>query len=84
MAVRKKLEKPTVEINGIDVEALIDKGAKVKDDILSERKKWANIHLRIPVNMINLVDKSVLRSVGLTRTGWILQAIDEKLKIHDF
>jgi hypothetical protein len=78
MSVRKKLEMPKIE--DIDVDALIDKGAKVKEDQISEAKKWTYMNLRIPVEMINLVDEAVDKSVGITRTGWILQAINEKLK----
>lgn len=74
MSVRKPLEKK----QDVDVEALIDSGAKVKEDI-KEKKKWPIINLRISEEMLKDVDGSVGRRVGITRTGWILEAIHEKL-----
>lgn len=71
MAVRKPLEK-------VNVEELIDSGAKVKEDL--KRKKWPIINLRISEEMLRDVDQSVSQRVGITRTGWILEAIHEKLK----
>jgi predicted DNA binding CopG/RHH family protein len=66
----------------VDVDALINKGAKVKEDIQKEDKKdkeWVVINVRISSEMLEAVDRDVKRKVGITRTGWILQAIDEKL-----
>lgn len=76
MAVRKPLEKVKEEM---DIEALIDSGAKVKEDIVV-RKKWPIINLRISEEMLRNVDHAVSERVGITRTGWILEAIHEKLK----
>lgn len=74
MSVRKQLEKKEV-----DVEALIDQGAKVKEDSRKE-KKWVIVNLRISSDMLEEVDEAVGNRVGITRTGWILEAIHEKLK----
>lgn len=76
MAVRKPLEKMKEEA---DVEALIDSGAKVKED-LKQKKKWPIINLRISEEMLKEVDQAVSHRVGITRTGWILEAIHEKLR----
>lgn len=77
MAVRK----PLVKINDkIDIDALIDAGAKVKEDHNEKAKKWAMINLRIAFQMLQDVDKAVQERVGITRTGWMLEAIHEKLK----
>lgn len=77
MAVRKPLVKP----NNVDVDALIEKGAKVKQEQNVEiSKKWTNINLRIPVYMVDNMDIAVGNRVGITRTGWILESIHEKLK----
>lgn len=73
MGVRKPLEKT-------DVDALIDKGAKVKEDFKRQVKEWAMINLRISSEMLKGVDDAVAQRVGITRTGWILEAIYEKLK----
>jgi predicted DNA binding CopG/RHH family protein len=76
MGVRKPLEKAKVEV---DVDALIDGGAKVKEDFKREESEWKVINVRISTEMLKAVDNSVQKGVGLTRTGWILQAIHEKL-----
>ncbi len=78
MAVRKRLDTPRLE--HADIDALIDKGAKVKEDNIAEKKKWTYISLRIPLSMIEDIDDSVEDKVGITRTGWILQALQEKLQ----
>jgi hypothetical protein len=75
MGVRKPLEK--------EVEALIDAGAKVKEDFEPKTKKWVIINLRMLNAMLQEVDAAVDDRVGITRTGWILEAIHEKLKNKD-
>lgn len=77
MGVRKPLAKQKV---AVDVDALIDAGAKVKEDYKTAGKKWPIINLRISAEMLNGVDEAVDNRVGITRTGWILEAIHEKLK----
>lgn len=77
MGVRKPIEKAKEEI---DVDALIDGGAKVKEDYKRESKEWVMVNLRISNTMLNEVDEAVNERVGITRTGWILEAIHEKLK----
>lgn len=74
MVVRKPEERAK-----IDVDALIDQGAKVKEDYKKQDKEWVMINLRLPKSMLNAVDKAVDRRVGITRTGWIQEAIHEKL-----
>lgn len=78
MSVRKKLEKPKVE--AADIEALINKGAKVKEDHIEESRNWVYINIRISPEMLKHVDKNVRAQVGIKRTGWILQAIQDKLE----
>ncbi len=64
-----------------DVEKLIDKGAQLKNESTVEKStEWTNINIRIPRSMIREIDLSVKERVGITRTGWILEAIHEKLK----
>lgn len=75
MSVRKPLEKQSALID-----ALINKGAKVKEDFTPEEKKWTNINTRISIEMLDAVDVAVSNRVGITRTGWILEALHEKLK----
>lgn len=77
MGVRKPLEKAK---DKVDVEALIDAGAKVKEDYKRGSKEWIMLNLRISSSMLKEVDEAVGERVGITRTGWILEAIHEKLK----
>ena len=68
------------QMRKVNVEELIDKGAPVKADIEKKQKRWKIFNLRISEDMLEQVDKAVEESVGITRTGWVLQAIQEKLK----
>jgi hypothetical protein len=72
MVVKKPLEKQQIE-------ALIDAGAKVKADSKGSNKEWMMVNLRISTNMLKDIDDAVKERVGITRTGWILEAIHEKL-----
>lgn len=79
MSVRKPLEKLKDQI--INIDALIDKGAKVKEDAkVDHEKKWTMINVRIMSVMLKEIDQAVSNRVGISRTGWILEAIHEKLK----
>jgi hypothetical protein len=80
MSVRKPLERQNIESASVDVDALIDKGAKVKEDKTTEELNgWTYINLRIPTNMLKEIDESVSNRVGIKRTGWILESIHEKI-----
>lgn len=76
MTVRKQLDK-------VNVEALIDQGAKVKEELKKDQKLWSLINLRISRDMLEEVDEAVSRRVGITRTGWILEAIHSKIKLEE-
>lgn len=41
---------------------------------------WVNFALRMKESMLKDIDKALENTVGIKKTGWILQAIDEKLK----
>lgn len=83
MAIRPPLQKPKLE--PVEIEALIEKGASVKEDCKEkEEKKWTIINVRMSTEMLKNVDKFVSNRVGITRTGWILEAIHEKLKKEAF
>jgi hypothetical protein len=69
------------QIPKIDIEKLIDKGAPLKEDIRDEdSKKCIHINLRIPIDMLKEIDKTVDNKVGISRTGWILQTLHRELK----
>jgi hypothetical protein len=81
MSVKKPIEKDKFDhLDNLDLDSLITKGAPVKADRIKDSKLWQNINFRLSTEMLIAVDRAVSRSVGITRTGWILQAIDEKLK----
>lgn len=81
MSVRKPLEKSKEEAKEkVDVSALINQGAKVKEDLKKETKDWTVINLRISTEMLQEVDEAVKNRVGITRTGWILEAIHKHLR----
>lgn len=75
MTVSKPLEKkkPTID-------ELIDRGAPVKADIKRVREQKTNLNLLIPVKLLQDIEQAMQELVGISRTGWILQAIHEKLK----
>ena len=77
MSVRKPLEKK-VEEEEIDIDALIEKGAKVKAD-RRKKEKWTYINVRISSKMLEEVDAIVENRIGINRTGWILETIHERI-----
>lgn len=77
MVIRKALEK--VRVSDIDVDALIDKGGEVKSDKKSDGD-WTNINLRLPKSMLKQIDECLIDRIGLPRSVWLLEAIQEKLK----
>ena len=78
MVVKKSLEKKSDP--KISVDKLIDKGAKVKEDNTELARKWTNLNLRITKDILDTIDAILENRIGISRTGWILEAIQEKLK----
>jgi hypothetical protein len=61
------------------IEEVIDKGAGVKEDEDS-RLEFVTISLRIPKDMLKQLDNHVKNNrVGISRNGFILEAIDKKI-----
>lgn len=76
MVIKKKIEKNLEQQRA----AVIEKGGHVgADQIINENAKQS-IVLRIPQPLLNDVDEKVKKRYGITRTGWILEAIQEKLE----
>lgn len=67
MVVKKRME----------LKKVIDKGAEVKADT---RKDWTNFTLRIKGDMLQEIEDAMEGTVGISKTGWILQAIQDKLR----
>lgn len=79
MVVNKKIEKK--ETIG-DVEAYISKGGHVQADMEQkiDKPNWKTVCLRMPDYLFDAVDEKVKERAALTRTAWILEAIQQKLK----
>ncbi len=76
MVVKRLIEKTED-----DIEKLIQKGSFVKEDIKQkEQKKYTHINLRIPCDMLFKVDEALNERVGISRNGWVLESIHEKLR----
>lgn len=58
---------------------IIDRGGSSAEDY-KEKSEWKNICLRIPKEMVTEIDKVVKENIGFTRTSWILQTLQQKLK----
>jgi predicted HicB family RNase H-like nuclease len=72
--VIKKLEKPS------DVEKFIDKGGQVSCDKEPACKlEWTNFTLRIRKDLSEKIDCVIEERIGISKTAWILEAIQEKL-----
>jgi len=63
-----------------EIENVISKGALVKEDNRNNAKKFTHLNFRIPTSMLFMVDEALEERVGISRNGWILEAIHEKLK----
>jgi hypothetical protein len=81
--VMKKMTLPQEQMR----DEIISKGGHVAADIernderqLASKKEWQIFGLRIKANMLNQIDKVLEDRVGISKTGWILEAIQEKLK----
>jgi hypothetical protein len=85
MTIRKKIEKTsTLDIEDARDEIIL-KGGKVaadsEEEIATKRKiQWTNLCLRITTNMVGQIDFLLEERIGISRTAWILEAIQEKLK----
>lgn len=59
-------------------EAFISKGGHVAAD-KKEKPEFSNVLIRIPQPMLDQIDRCVKRRSWMTRTQWILQALEEHL-----
>jgi hypothetical protein len=61
------------------IEQVIEKGGHVGAD-LEKSTEWINFTLRIRKEMLKDIEAALEETAGLSKTGFILQAIQEKLK----
>lgn len=79
MSVKKKIDK----LEELEYTMhYISGGANVKSDmeLKIDKPNWKTIALRIPIEIFEAVDEKVKERAALTRTAWILEAIQQKLK----
>lgn len=70
MVIKKKIE----------IEKVIQKGGHVGADLETEKTGKVNFTLRINYEMLREIDEAMKDTVGISKTGWILQAIHDKLR----
>lgn len=77
MTIKKK-----IQINEKELEKRREKfiagGGTVSSD--SKKKEWLTICLRLTPQLLKEVDHYASKRVGLSRTAWILEAIQEKIE----
>lgn len=79
MVVRAKNEKNEAEIEKERMK-IIKQGAPVVEEKEDSKKNWTNFTLRIKSEMLQEIDAALEDIAGLSKTGFILQAIQEKLR----
>lgn len=85
--VVRKAPKEEEKKGKVDVDYLISKGAPVKEDEVEykdldqviDEKKRCSLNLRVPTQLVKQIDEVLKKRIGISRTGWILEAIQEKL-----
>ena len=51
-----------------------------KENKIEEENEWVKMHLRLPKKLMLELEYLRSQEFGISRTGWILQAIHEKIK----
>ncbi len=81
MGLKRPIEKQNAENIEIAREKFIRGGGLVPADVKNiKSNEWTRLSLRIKVDAINYIDDVISNKMGVTRTGWILQAIEEKME----
>ena len=80
MVVRAKIEKNEIDEDSLERERMkiIQQGAPIAKE--PKKKDWYNFTLRIKYEMLDQIDEALKEIAGLNKTGFILQAIQEKLR----
>lgn len=82
MVVNKKFDKNDGFEDALNY---IAKGAQVRADMEEDRPTATcrAVCMRVPINLLRAVDRRVKLRAGLTRTAWILEAVQQKLKAEE-
>lgn len=62
-----------------NLEKVIEKGGHVSAD-KEHKKEWKLFQLRLRNDIEESIDKLLSERVGMSKTAWILEAIQEKIK----
>ena len=62
------------------VEDFIEKGAEVCGKKEENKFEWTNFTLRIRKDLSQEIDNVLKNRIGISKTAWILEAIQQKLK----
>ncbi len=65
------------------LEQVIEKGADVTSDKKIDKENWVIFSLRIRTDLLEKIDNRLHNRLGMKKTSWILEAIQEKLKRED-
>lgn len=80
MVITKRVTKSDKDLEK-ERQAIIDRGGNVSGDSTKSvdigRK---SVVVRIPIELLEKIDKEVEGLYGMNRTGWLLQAAQEKLE----
>ena len=63
-----------------NLEKIIDKGGSVSADKIKNENKYYILNLRIHNELNELIDNALKDRIGLSKTAWILEAIQNKLR----
>ena len=63
-----------------NLERIIDKGGSVADDKMKFVNKYYILNLRIHTELNERIEEALKERIGISKTAWILEAIQEKLK----
>lgn len=80
MAFMKKIEKPISQ--EIDIEKEREKFISNAERKEPKEKKyqWVKMLLRVRDDFVKHIDEQIKDKIGATRTSWILEAIQEKMR----
>lgn len=73
-------EKAVLGGNSISREEMISRAGRVSADNVSDNEEWSHFCLRIPKKMLQEIDQALKSRIGIKKTGYILEAIQEKLR----
>ena len=62
----------------MDKEEIINRGGQVTADN-EKGNEWTSLNLRIPKGLVKAIDDRRGSRIGISRTAWILEAIQEKM-----